>query len=201
MRLFRPARLARCLYPEAVFRIKTTEKILFLTFDDGPDPESTPLLIRILGKHNVKAMFFCNGLKAEREPVLMDLIRQNGHITGNHTYNHADGWLTSYGDYINEAEKAAASTSHQYFRPPYGRLRFKQYKELKKKYRIFFWDLMAYDFDRKLKPPSALRILCRKMRPGSVIVLHDKQYSTSVGILDEFLTVAKASGYRFDLPV
>ena len=61
MRLFRPCFIAGWLYPEALFRVKTNEKILCLTFDDGPDPDSTPVLLDILDKYDVKAVFFCNG--------------------------------------------------------------------------------------------------------------------------------------------
>ena len=88
MRLFRPGFLAGCLYPEAIFRIKTTDKILFLTFDDGPDPDSTPRLLDILKKNDIKALFFCNGGAAEKYSYLMDRIRNEGHLTGNHGYNH-----------------------------------------------------------------------------------------------------------------
>ena len=75
MRLFRPGFFAGWLYPEALFRIKTAEKILYLTFDDGPDPDSTPRLLDILEKYNIKALFFCDGRAAEKYPDLINLIR------------------------------------------------------------------------------------------------------------------------------
>ena len=68
MRLFRPCFIAGWLYNDAIFRIRTGEKLLYLTFDDGPDPESTPEMLDILDKHFVKVLFFCNGKAAEKYP-------------------------------------------------------------------------------------------------------------------------------------
>jgi peptidoglycan/xylan/chitin deacetylase (PgdA/CDA1 family) len=76
MRLFRPHLLSFLCYHEAFFRIKTSRKVLFLTFDDGPDPESTPVILDILDKMHVKAVFFCNGNVAEMYPELIEKIRQ-----------------------------------------------------------------------------------------------------------------------------
>ncbi len=128
MRLFRPGFLAGWLYPEAVFRIKTTEKRLFLTFDDGPDPVSTPQLLDILKKHNIRALFFCKGKAAEKYPGLVGQIRKSGHIIGNHGYEHLDGWRTDSVKYIDDVTRASYFTSDKIFRPPFGRLSNKQRK-------------------------------------------------------------------------
>jgi peptidoglycan/xylan/chitin deacetylase (PgdA/CDA1 family) len=95
MRLFRPCFIAGWLYPEAIFRIRTTEKLLCLTFDDGPDPGSTPQLLDILDKYNIKSLFFCDGRAAEKYPDLIKRMISRGHIIGNHGYSHLDGWRTS----------------------------------------------------------------------------------------------------------
>ena len=132
MRFFRPCFVAGWIYPEALFRIKTTEKLLYLTFDDGPDPESTPVLLEILEKHNIKVIFFCNGRAAEKYPELIGQIKSQGHLIGNHGYNHLDGWRTSTEKYIADVENAAGFTSSDLFRPPYGRLSLGQYRKLKR---------------------------------------------------------------------
>jgi peptidoglycan-N-acetylglucosamine deacetylase len=199
MRLFRPGFLAGCLYPEAIFRIKTTDKILFLTFDDGPDPDSTPRLLDILKKYDIKALFFCNGAAAEKYKYLMDRIRNEGHLTGNHGYNHYNGWRTGYMKYINDVARASYSTSDSIFRPPYGRLSHKQYKKLQESYKLIFWDLMAYDFDSTFGKDRSLRILKEKVRPGSIIVLHDTVSSCANTIIEEFIIFANREGYRFEL--
>jgi peptidoglycan/xylan/chitin deacetylase (PgdA/CDA1 family) len=199
MRLFRPGFFVRCLFADAIFRIKTTKKILYLTFDDGPDPASTPFLIDILERHGVKVLFFCNGRAAEKYPGLMEKIRTGGHLTGNHGYSHFDGWRTESGIYLNDVNRASVFTSDKIFRPPYGRLSIKQKKRLLKSYKIILWDVMAYDFDISFGCENSLRILKSKIRTGSIIVLHDTSSSSANLILDEFLTFAEDSGYRFDL--
>jgi peptidoglycan/xylan/chitin deacetylase (PgdA/CDA1 family) len=199
MRLFRPGFLAGRIYPEAFFRIKTTDKILYLTFDDGPDPLSTPRVVDILGSHNIKALFFCNGMKAEKFSDLMSHIRNEGHLIGNHGYSHLDGWRTDCETYIDDINRASVFTSDKILRPPYGHLSSGQYRILKKKIRIVFWDLMPYDFDATFGSEKSLEILKKRFRPGSIIVLHDELSSCANEILEEFIIFAKREGYRFEL--
>lgn len=85
-------------------------------------------------------------------------------------------------------------------RPPYGRIRPSQYSELSKNYRIFFWDLMPYDFDSRMTGKKVLNILKKRIRTGSVIVLHDKASSSVLSFLEEFIKYAKDKGYRFVIP-
>lgn len=199
MRLFRICFLERCLYPEAIFRVKTTEKILYLTFDDGPDPDSTPQLLDLLGRYNIKAQFFCSGSAALKYPDLVSNIKNSGHLIGNHGFNHLNGWKTSQKKYLADVSEAAQYTSCDFFRPPYGRLRFVQYRKLKKNYRIIFWDLMPYDFDNSFGAENTLKILKNKIRPGSVIVLHDTSHSNANIILNGFIVFSLKKGYRFEL--
>jgi peptidoglycan/xylan/chitin deacetylase (PgdA/CDA1 family) len=198
MRLFRPGFLAGCLYPEALFRIKTSEKRLYLTFDDGPDPVSTTQLLDILRKNEISAIFFCNGEAADKYPEIIHMIRQEGHLVGNHGYSHLNGWRTSTVKYVNDIKKASKLTSDKIFRPPFGRLSFRQAKLLRS-YKLVLWDVMAYDFDSSFGSEKSLRILKRKIRPGSIIVLHDTTSSCANEILDEFIPYALSKGYRFDM--
>lgn len=199
MRLFRLCFFERFLYPEAIFRVKTTEKVLFLTFDDGPDPDSTPQLLGLLRRYNIKAQFFCSGSASLKYPDLVSNIKNSGHLIGNHGFKHPNGWKTSQKKYMADVSEAALYTSGIFFRPPYGRLRFAQYQELKKNYRIIFWDLMPYDFDNTFGAEKTLQILKRKIRPGSVIVLHDTSHSNANIILTEFIDFSLKRGYRFEL--
>ena len=199
MRLFRPGFLTGWLYPEAIFRIRTTEKVLYLTFDDGPDPVSTPRLLDILKTYNIKVLFFCDGRAAEKFPDLMNQIRKEGHLIGNHGYSHFDGWHTDSVKYINDIIRASDITSDKIFRPPFGRLSVKQKKRLLKSYKIVYWDLMPYDFDKSFGSRKSLRMLKDKIRSGSIIVLHDTASSSANTIIDEFLAFAISSGYRFEL--
>ncbi len=200
IRLFRPCFFSGWLYPKALFRIKTTEKILCLTFDDGPDPATTRELLDILDKYHVKAIFFCSGEAAEKYPHLIDNIKEEGHITGNHGFAHLDGWKSNTKDYCENVNKASRFFQGSYFRPPYGLITRAQYKEISKKYKIVFWDLMAYDFDATFGAVRSLTILRRKIRKGSVIVLHDRSGSSANEIMKGFLDSAISMGYRFTLP-
>jgi peptidoglycan/xylan/chitin deacetylase (PgdA/CDA1 family) len=200
MRLFRPWFIDSYVLPAACFRIKTGEKVLYLTFDDGPESESTSSLIDVLGKFNIKAIFFCNGNAAKNYPELILSIKSGGHIIGNHGFNHLDGFKTSSKRYIENVMAADQFTSDKLFRPPYGRLLPVQYKRLSESYKIIMWDLMAYDFDRKFGKEESLSVLKNKIRDGSIIVLHDKKESTVHEFLEEFILFCFSQGYRFDLP-
>jgi peptidoglycan/xylan/chitin deacetylase (PgdA/CDA1 family) len=200
MRLFRPSLFARLFYPEALFRVKTSDKVLYLTFDDGPDSLSTLPMLHVLSKFNAKAVFFCKGKAAFEHPEIMDKIRSEGHLIGNHSYDHPDGFYMENELYFNDIRSAAQFTSGNLFRPPYGRFKVSQYNSLKKTYSIIMWDIMPYDFDDGFGSKRVLKILKRKVRPGSVIVLHDTSTSLALDILPEFLKFAEDKGYRFILP-
>lgn len=197
MWLFRPFFISKLLYPEAVFRIKTRNKEICLTFDDGPCPESTPRILEILENHNVSATFFCNGEEAEKYPGLINLTVSKGHNIGNHGYSHLSGWKTNLIDYAENVSHAAKFTSADLFRPPYGSLRPSQYHVLIKNYNIVFWDLMLYDFDSRMSSENALNVFKKKIRPGSLIVLHDKTSSTIFSFLNELIKYAEDEGYKF----
>lgn len=200
MRLFRPFFPARLIFPEAIFRIETSENEVCLTFDDGPDPGSTPVILETLERYKIKAVFFCSGMNAEKYPLLMDLIISNGHTPGNHGFGHLNGWKTPVKQYTDDIMKAAGFTSTSLFRPPYGHLRLSQYKILKKYFKIVFWDLMTYDFDPEMDKYRSMSLLKKKVRPGSVIVFHDKPVSSVLSFLEEFLDFAMGAGYRFVIP-
>lgn len=198
MRFFRTFSPAGWLFPEALFRIKSPEKTAYLTFDDGPDPESTPELLDILESANVKAVFFCCGYAAEKFPGLVGEIKRRGHLVGNHGYYHLNGWRTSVKKYCDNAEKASHFTSSSLFRPPYGRLRISQYNHLKKSFKIVFWDIMCYDFDPGFGAERSLASLNKRLRNGSIIVLHDTPVSTSRTFLKSFIEDSMAKGYTFE---
>ncbi len=200
MRHFRPGFFSRLIYPGALFRIKTKRNEVCLTFDDGPDPGSTPKVLEILGRHQVTAIFFCTGSEAEKFPELMELIKSGGHVIGNHGFMHLKGWKTTGTKYFDNINRAAELTSDLYFRPPYGVINPFGYNKLKQYFKIIFWDLMPYDFDPGFGKERSLRILKTKMRPGSVIVLHDRSTSTLLFFLEEFLDFAEKAGYSFVIP-
>jgi peptidoglycan/xylan/chitin deacetylase (PgdA/CDA1 family) len=200
MRHFRPFVLARLLFPGALFRMRTNEKEICLTFDDGPDPVSTPRIIEILDDHKIRSVFFCTGPGAGEHPELIRLIVSHGHVTGNHGFSHIRGLNTSTGNYLEDVSRASLVTSPYLFRPPYGSLRPAQFRKLKKTFIVMFWDLMPYDFDGGFGSGRSLQVMKKKTRPGSIIVLHDKASSTVLSFLEEYLEFAEREGYKFVIP-
>ncbi len=201
MRFFRFPSALRCILREAVFTTGRPGKTVCLSFDDGPDPITTPLILEILDRFNVKALFFLNGGKAEKHPALVEKIRNSGHITGNHGYSHLNGFKTRFKDYIDDIDMAARSTSSVLLRPPYGKITLRQYRYLIKRYAIVLWDLMPYDFDNSLTKEKILEIVLTKSRSGSIIVLHDKPDACSAEILERTITGLREKGFCFVVPV
>jgi len=191
---------ARILYPDALFRLSGHSKRLCLTFDDGPDPISTPVILEILRARNVTATFFCTGIRVNEFPGLFAQIASEGHAIGNHGYSHLNGFSSSVKNYCSDAFRGRDITCSKFFRPPYGRIRLRQYKILERSMNIVFWDNMPYDFDSSLSPEASLELLNHNLRPGSIIVLHDTAQSHAPRFLDSFLRSAVDEGYEF-LPV
>jgi len=197
MRFIRQPIPARFLYPEALFRVPGPGKRLCLTFDDGPDPSSTPIILGILAEKGIHATFFCTGENVTRNPGLFARIASEGHAIGNHGYVHNDGRITPVRKYCANAFKGRDITCSNIFRPPYGRIRLRQYKILERSTRMIFWDVMPYDFDQRLNSQQVLTLLKRNARPGSIIVLHDHPGSKAPLILSDFIDYALEGGYEF----
>jgi peptidoglycan/xylan/chitin deacetylase (PgdA/CDA1 family) len=191
---------ASIIYPDAIFRMGSREKKICLTFDDGPDPVSTPMILDILNHHNITAAFFCTGSRVAKSPGLLSRIAAEGHTVGNHGFSHLNGLKTPVRTYCADAFRGRDITCSNLFRPPYGRLRVRQYLILARSMKIVFWDVMSYDFDTSLSSESSYNILSRRIRPGSIIVLHDTAYSHASGYLDRFIRSAVDRGYSFGLP-
>ncbi|MGE5350302.1 MAG: polysaccharide deacetylase family protein [Actinomycetota bacterium] len=188
---------AGIIYPDAIYSIKGGGKRLYLTFDDGPDPASTPRILDILRARNVRATFFCTGSRVIANPGLFARIAAEGHTIGNHGFSHLNGLKTPIRTYCADVFRGRDITCSNLFRPPYGRLRVRQYRILERTMQIVFWDLMPYDFDQALPASASYGILASRVRPGSVIVLHDSETSSAVQYLEKFLEKAMSDGYSF----
>jgi peptidoglycan/xylan/chitin deacetylase (PgdA/CDA1 family) len=149
------------------------EKRVYLTFDDGPIPETTPYILDTLKKYGVKATFFCVGENVKKYPELYKHIIEEGHTVGNHTFNHLKGWATPPNTYLENVNQCAEYVSSDLFRPPYGKMTLVQYNALKKKYHLIFWDVLTPDFDKAISAEKCLDIIKKKTRKGSILVFHD----------------------------
>jgi peptidoglycan/xylan/chitin deacetylase (PgdA/CDA1 family) len=158
-----------------LWKIKSGEKNLFITFDDGPEPEVTQEVLDILARYNAKATFFMVGENVQRYPEIVQRIIAEGHSIGNHTYNHLNGVKVPDITYFKNIQKAAEVIESKLYRPPYGRIRTRQIAELKKRYRIVLWSVLSGDFDVKISPEKCLNNVLRYSKSGSIIVFHDSQ--------------------------
>lgn len=161
--------------PNVTWKVKTNDKVLYLTFDDGPHPSITPMVLSILEEYNAKATFFCVGDNVTKYPEIFNDIINKGHTVGNHTFNHIKGWQSTNQSYINNIKKAAEVIPSNLFRPPYGRIKPSQIKLLKNDYRIIMWSILTRDYDKSLNPYTALKHLNKLTKPGDVVVFHDSE--------------------------
>lgn len=171
------------LYKGAVWRVDSPS--VFLTFDDGPIPEMTPQILAILKEKGVRATFFVVGDNVRKYPELLEQIRREGHQVGNHTFHHLPGLKTSLAEYMKDVSACdellkqddKAQPSHL-FRPPYGRMRASQKRELKNLgYEIVLWDVLTHDYNARYGAEKLLEIVKKYTRPGSIVVFHDSKKS------------------------
>jgi peptidoglycan/xylan/chitin deacetylase (PgdA/CDA1 family) len=193
--------LLKKLYPHCIWNIPVKEKKIFLTFDDGPHPEATPLVLDELKKYNAKGTFFCIGKNVVEQPALYRRILEEGHRVGNHTHNHLNGWKTSAGPYIENVREAAKYIDSDLLRPPYGRISRFQIATLRTKlnYRIIMWDVLSADFDKAISPEKCALHVISTARAGSIVIFHDsaKAYDRMKIALPKVLEYYSGQGYQF----
>jgi peptidoglycan/xylan/chitin deacetylase (PgdA/CDA1 family) len=192
------------IYDSYIWSIPASDKILYLTFDDGPHPEATPFVLNELKKYNVLATFFCIGKNVVAYPDIYDHIIREGHSVGNHTYNHLNGWKTNNDDYLKDIALASDEIDSYLFRPPYGRITSFQARNLKpvmkgKEPTIIMWDVLSGDFDTACSPQQCLANVLFASVPGSIIVFHDseKAFSRLEYALPRVLQYFSKKGYLF----
>jgi peptidoglycan/xylan/chitin deacetylase (PgdA/CDA1 family) len=193
------------LFKQYVWSLPSTEKVIYLTFDDGPIPDVTEFVLDQLNLFNAKATFFCVGENIKKHPSIFKKIVENGHSYGNHTYNHIKGWSHSdeyYFENIAKFENELKLQNYQpstIFRPPYGRIKNSQGKILLKKYKIIMWNLLTCDYDKNLKPELCLKNTIKNTKSGAIIVFHDslKAEHNLRYVLPLYLEYLKKEGYNF----
>jgi len=155
----------------------TGAKKVYLTFDDGPIPEVTPWVLDTLQRHGVKATFFCIGQNVANNPAIFERLKAEGHVVGNHTWDHPSGWRVSARAYYRSVLKCQDFTRTDMFRPPYGRITNRQINALRKRFQVVMWDALAGDFEDGLTGPDCVNVVMRRVKPGSIIVFHDNLIS------------------------
>ncbi len=156
-----------------IWEMPKGEKNIFLTFDDGPVPEITPAVLKILSDYKVKATFFCVGENVQKYPYLLEQILANGHSVGCHTFNHLNGWKTNNNYYTENVRKCETYLQTRLFRPPYGKGTPAQINLLKDRYFTILWTVLSGDFDRKITGEQCLQNVVKHTTDGSIVVFHD----------------------------
>lgn len=194
------------LFPRYTWHRRRKQKKIYLTFDDGPVPEVTLFVLRTLEEHAAKATFFCVGDNVRKYPEILKQVSEAGHRIGNHTYHHLNGLKTSAEAYLENVAKCktallqAGQREVNLFRPPYGRIRQQQARELLPAYEIIMWDVLSADFDKNLQPEECLKKSIRYTRAGSIIVFHDnpKAFGNLQWVLPRYLQHFSSLGYQFE---
>ena len=191
------------IYASCTWHINTQRKVIYLSFDDGPHPEATPFVLAELKKYDAKASFFCIGKNVATHQRIYAEIIAGGHAVGNHTYNHLNGWKTTTEKYVADVEMAQQVIESTLFRPPYGKISFRQIRALTKKenpFKIIMWSLLSADFDKNVSAHQCLNNVIKNTRKGSIVVFHDstKAWEKLQYVLPKILMHFSAQGYRFE---
>ncbi len=189
-------------YVKTICSIKTSEKIVALTFDDGPVPKRTENVLNVLNKFNIKATFFCIGNRIKGNEGLLKKMHEDGHLIGNHSYSHSN-WF----DFMtarqmirdlqsgNEEIKKVIGKEPAFFRPPYGVTTPFLAKSCRKlNFDVIGWNVRSLDTSIKNKNELAERVK-KRIKPGSIILFHDTVEEVEL-VLEEVLNYLMQNNYK-----
>jgi peptidoglycan/xylan/chitin deacetylase (PgdA/CDA1 family) len=188
-------------YLRSLCRAKTDEKIVALTFDDGPDASNTAAILELLDKYQVKAAFFCLGKKVVNQPGIVQKLHAHGHLIGNHSYSH-HRWFDLFStekmraelNATNEEIEKAIAKKPVFFRPPYGVTNPNLSRAIAKTGMISIgWSLRSFDTIHPAE--KVLSKLKKRTSPGMVVLLHDTTEDI-VPIIGDYLDWLRQEGFK-----
>ena len=183
------------------------ENRVYLTFDDGPDPESTPQILDILRENQAMASFFLIGEKAEKHPELVKDILAQGHTIGQHGYKHLNAWRHTSPTILQDLDAANRTIQDitgalpTMFRPPFGRIRPSMLRWARERnQKIILWDVMPAEYRRNTTSEAVSASVLRLTRSGSIIALHEGAHlcDTVLHALCVVLPALASRGFSFD---
>jgi peptidoglycan/xylan/chitin deacetylase (PgdA/CDA1 family) len=183
----------------------STDKIVALTFDDGPWPNQTDKILEILKTENVPGTFFMLGIQAKRNPALAARVAQQGELVGNHTYDHALLTKMKFGQIQGDIAKgadairSATGTTTVWFRPPYGAVNKNVWAAAKgAKESLVLWDVDSLDWTRP-GPPKIVSNVMRHVGQASIVLMHDGggDRSQTIAALPKIIGELRTRGYTF----
>ncbi len=193
--------LLRSIYPDFWWKSDDSERIIYLTFDDGPIPEVTEFVLEQLDRYAAQATFFCIGDNVRKHRDIFYKVIEAGHYIGNHTFNHLNGWKNEDVTYLENIQRCQQEIGFDtpFFRPPYGRIKKSQAAQLLDQYAVVMWDVLSGDFDQSMAPQTCLRKTIQYTEPGSIVVFHDswKAWPNMRYALPRMLSHFSERGYRF----
>lgn len=213
MHFFKVPSTIQWLIPSCTWRKDGQNKVIYLTFDDGPHPEITAWVMDELKKHQIKATFFCVGDNLRKHTATAQQLLTEGHQIGNHTMHHIKGWKHKNGDYLMDIENCETEirkihaqlndekAQPRLFRPPYGQIKPSQIKLLRAQgYEIIQWSDLSCDYDKHLNCEKSLSALVKNAKPGSIVVFHDSEKAENQlkQILPSYLEAMLAEGFTFE---
>jgi len=199
-----PARVPqwlKMLYPKRIWQMDVHEKILFISFDDGPHEIITPQVLDILAKHGAKATFFCLGKNVLQHPSIFERIMAEGHAVGNHSHHHLNGWKSTDEEYMDDVVAASRWISSNLFRPPYGRLKSSQARRLQAAgFKVVMWGVLSADYNKKISKEKCAVRVSKHIEPGAIVLFHDSEKAANnmLHALEMLLKNATEQGFRFE---
>ncbi len=186
-------------------KIKDSEKVIALTVDDGPWPETTEQMLDIFKQNDVKATFFWIGKSLESSPDIARRVVAEGHAIGNHTWHHWYDQMdaATAADEIDRTAKLIYETTGvktTFFRPPGGVLNNGLAKYAKEQnYAVVMWSVTSADTDPRAQPSAFVNNVLKGAKPGAIVLMHDGggDRSRTVKALPEMIAGLKQQGYRF----
>lgn len=181
-----------------------SDRLIALTFDDGPNPEYTPQVLETLARYGVRATFFWVGQELERNPEVARAVLTAGHVAGNHTWTHrtapANELQAQRELQSTQQLLEAAGGSGRLFRPPGGRLNNGLADwALREGYTVVMWSAQSNDWEPSVGSQQIVDNVLGAARPGAIVLLHDGggNRSRTVAALPAILEGLQVQGYRF----
>ncbi len=194
------------VFPKFIYKVKTNEKLIALTFDDGPHPEFTIKLLNLFKEKGIKATFFVTGGNIEKHKKIVCRMIAEGHELGNHSYSHKNLIFKRKNKIREEIEKTDSLLRELgvkgdiHFRPPFGRLLFAASSvlaSLNKK--VIMWNVPTKDY-KEIDKDVIIKRIYKRIKPGSIIVLHDSGIERPGKKIDRYATIDTVKVIIDELP-
>jgi peptidoglycan/xylan/chitin deacetylase (PgdA/CDA1 family) len=190
-----------------IFSVPVRQKVVALTFDDGPHPTFTPEILAVLDKYHVKATFFMIGERMQQYPQIVKQVLTRGHTIGNHTYTHPHNieaerpaQIIRELDMCEQVIERMTGKRACLFRPPLGLVNGTVVTIAEEEgYRTILWTVSADHHDAPTPRAMAERVL-KRVRPGAIILAHDGTFKSrwkDVAALPLIIEALRKQGYKF----